>query len=122
MMPVLTEGPHKGEFVVSEGNGSISREVVTILNGRTLKPGTVLGKVTTSGKYRDLDPAGSDGSEVAAAILYDAADASAGDVKAVAIVRLAEVNAAEITWPDGITDNQKQTALGQLASANIIAR
>ncbi len=121
-MPVLIEGPHKGEFIVSEGNGSISREVITILSGRTLHPGAVLGKVTASGKYRDLDPSASDGSEVAAAILHDAADASAGDISAVAIVRLAEINAAEILWPDGITDNQKQTALEQLASANIIAR
>ena len=121
-MPVLVEGPHKGEFVVSEGNNTISRETVTILSGRTLEAGTVLGKVTASGKYRDLDPAGSDGSEVAAAILHDAADASAGDGSAVAIVRVAEINAAEIFWPDGITDNQKQTALGQLAAAYIIVR
>ena len=121
-MPTLTEGPHKGEFIVSEGNGSISREVVTILAGRTLAPGTVLGRVTSSGKYRDLDPALNNGAEVAAAILHDAADASGGDVTAVAVVRLAEVNAAEIVWPDGITDNQRRAALAQLAEKNIIAR
>jgi hypothetical protein len=121
-MPVLVEGPHKGEFVVSEGNGSISREVVAILSGRSLEAGTVLGKVTASGKYRDLDPALTNGAEIAAAILYDATDASGGDAEAVAILRLAEINAAEIIWPDGITANQKQTALGQLAALNIIAR
>jgi hypothetical protein len=121
-MPVLVEGPHKGEFIVTEGNTTNSRETVTILNGRTLEAGTVLGKVTASGKYRDLDPVLSNGAEIAAAILYDAADASGGDVTAVAIIRLAEINAAEIVWPDGITDNQKQTAIGQLAGANIIAR
>jgi hypothetical protein len=38
------------------------------------------------------------------------------------IVRLAEVNAAELVWPAGITAGQKTTALGQLASQNIIAR
>jgi len=121
-MPVLIEGPHKGEFIVSEGNGSISREVVIILSGRTLAPGTVLGKVTSSGKYRDLDPSLNNGAQVAAAILHDAADASGGDASAVAVVRLAEINAAEIVWPDGMTDNQKQTALGQLVALNIIAR
>ncbi len=121
-MPTLTEGPHKGEFIVSEGNGSISREVVTIFSGRTLTPGTVLGKITSSGKYRDLDPALNNGAEVAAAILHDAVDASGGDVTAVAVVRMAEVNAAEIVWPDGVTDNQKRAALAQLAEKNIIAR
>ena len=30
-MPVLTEGRYAGEFVVSEGNGRISRETITVL-------------------------------------------------------------------------------------------
>ena len=122
MMPELSEGLHKGEFLVSEGNGSISREVVTILSGRTLQPGTVLGRLTASGKYRDLNPSATNGAEVAVAILHDAVDAGAGDAQAVAIVRLAEVNAAEIVWPDGISDSQKQTALVQLADTDIIVR
>ena len=37
-------------------------------------------------------------------------------------MRLAEVNAAELVWPGGITAGQKSTALGQLAAINIIAR
>ena len=82
----------------------------------------VLGKVTASGKYRALNPAGADGSQTAAGILYDAVDASAADAEGVAIVRLAEVNAAELIWPAGITGGQKTTALGQFAALNIIAR
>ena len=121
-MPVMTEGQHAGEFVVSEGNGTISRETVTILNGRTLEPGTVLGKVTTSGKYREIDPVATSGAEVAIAVLYDAVDASAGDAPGVVIARLAEVHGGEIVWPDAITDPQKQTAIDQLASATIIVR
>ena len=102
-MPVLQEGRYAGEFVVSEGNGKISRETITVLSGQTLEAGAVLGKVTASGKYKALDPAAVDGSEVAAGILYDAVDASAADAEGVAIVRLAEVNAAELVWPAGIT-------------------
>ena len=92
-MPELQEGRYAGEFVVSEGNGSISRETITVLSGETLEAG--LGKVTASGKYKALDPAAVDGSEVAAGILYDAVDASAADAEGVAIVRLAEVNSAD---------------------------
>jgi hypothetical protein len=110
-MPVLNEGRYAGEFVVSEGNGKISREA-----------GAVLGKVTASGKYKALDPAAVDGSEAAAGILYDAVDASAADAEGVAIVRLAEVNAAELVWPEGITGGEQTTALGELATLNIIAR
>jgi hypothetical protein len=32
-MPELTEGRHAGEFLVSEGNGRISREIITVLSG-----------------------------------------------------------------------------------------
>ena len=121
-MPVLTEGRFAGEFLVSEGNGRISRETITVLSGQTLSTGAVLGKVTASGKYKALDPAAVDGSEAAAGILYDAVDASAADAEGVAIVRLAEVNAAELVWPDGITGGEQTTALGELAALTIIAR
>ena len=121
-MPVLTEGRYAGEFVVSEGNGKISRETITVLSGQNLQAGAVLGKVTASGKYKALAPAAVDGSEAAAGILYDAVDASAADAEGVAVVRLAEVNAAELVWPAGITAGQKTTALGQLAALTIIAR
>jgi Bacteriophage lambda head decoration protein D len=119
-MPELQEGRYAGEFVVSEGDGKISRETITVLSGETLEAGAVLGKVTASGKYKVLDPAAVDGSEAAAGILYD--DASAADAEGVAIVRLAEVNAAELVWPAGITGPEQTTALGELAALNIIAR
>lgn len=121
-MPVITEGRHAGEFVVSEGNGAISRETVTVLNGRALEPGTVLGRVTTSGKYCEIDLAASSGAEVAIAVLYDAVDASAGDAPGVVIARLAEVHGGELVWPAALTDPQKQAAIAQLAAATIIVR
>ena len=121
-MPVLNEGRYAGEFLVSEGNGKISRETITVLSGQNLSAATVLGKVTASGKYKALDPDAVDGSEAAAGILYDAVDASAADAEGVAIVRLAEVNAAELVWPDGISAPEQTTALGELAALSIIAR
>ena len=60
--------------------------------------------------------------EAAAGILYDAVDASTADAEGVAIVRLAEVNAAELVWPAGITGPEQTTALGELAALSIIAR
>ncbi|MGI9433567.1 MAG: head decoration protein [Geminicoccaceae bacterium] len=121
-MPELQEGQHAGEFIVSEGNGTISRETITILSGETLKAGAVLGQVTIGGKYKALDPAAMDGTQTAVAVLYDAVDASAADAEGVAILRLAEVHADELVWPDGIAAGEKTTALGELAGLSIIAR
>lgn len=73
-------------------------------------------------KYKALDLAGTDGSEVACAVLYGHALAATADVRAVANVRQTVVNAGEITWPAGITSNQKLAALAQLNSQTIIAR
>lgn len=121
-MTVLTEGMHTAEFLVSEGNGHISREVVTIAAGADLEPCTVLGKITASGKYVQVDPAAADGSEVAAAVLYAAAKAATADATEVAIVRHAEVNSLALVWPTGITDPEKAAAVAELAAASIIVR
>lgn len=43
-MPVLTEGQHAGEFIVSEANGWRSRDRVTVAEGENLKAGAVVGR------------------------------------------------------------------------------
>ncbi len=215
-MTELVETNHAGGFLVSEGNGSISREAITVLSGQNLQAGAVLGKVATastgtptadagntgdgtigavtvgakgkvgtykvtciepavdggtftvedpdgkeigvakvgsafskgglgftiadgaadfaagdsfdivvaegSGKYKELDPAATDGSDVAAGILYDALDASSADAAGVGIVRNAEVNAAELVWKTGMTAGEIATATEGLAALEIIAR
>lgn len=108
-MTVLTEKHHTGEFVISEANGNRSRENVTILSGEVLEAGTVLGKITSGGKYVAFDSGNGNGSEVANAILLGAVDASAGDTEAAVIARDAEVNGAALVYkaqspPDDITD------------------
>lgn len=45
-MTTLTEGRHAGEFIVSEGNGLISREEITVNAGESLVAGQVLGEIT----------------------------------------------------------------------------
>ena len=100
-MTVFTEGKHTGEFLLSEGNGSISREQVTIAAAASaMVPGTVLGKITASGKYVAYSNAASDGSEVAVGILYAAVPDSASDQKAVIFARHAEVIADLLTGLD----------------------
>ena len=213
-MTVLTEGQHTGEFLVTEANGSLSRETVTVLSGQNLKPGHVLGKVAVgtatgaavsgntgngtigtvsagatakagvytatciepaanggtftvedpdgvnvgtalvgaaftgpvvftiadgttdfvsgdrftitvaagSGKYKEYNPANTDGSQTAVALLLDAVDATGGDKDCVIVARHAEVNAAELIWFSGADANQKAAGLAQLKTHDIIAR
>lgn len=121
-MTVLTMGRQTGEFLVSEANGRLSREVVTVAAGADLVPGTVLGQVTASGDYVALDTAATDGSEVAAAVLYDHAYAAEAPVEVAVIARLAEVRGSDLEWPDGITEGDKAAAVAELAANNIIVR
>jgi hypothetical protein len=212
-MPELIQGQHKSEFIVSEANGTLSRESITVLSGQNLNPGHVLGKVldgsavgaavagntgngtigsvdantsakkgvytltciepasnggtfsvedpdgvtigtatvgvafngavqftiadgatdfvagdrfriTVEGveKFKEYNPANTDGSQIAVAVLLDYADATAADVPGVAIVRQAEVNEAELVWFTAATTDQKAAGLDSLKAVGIIAR
>lgn len=74
------------------------------------------------GKYKEYNPANTDGSQTAVAILYAAVDASAGDQPGVIIARHAEVNAFELVWFTGADADQKDAAIAQLKAQDIIAR
>ena len=117
---VLTEPMRAGEHLVSEVTTQ-SREV-GVITGGAYKPGTVLGKITASGKLTQLAPAANDGSQNAAAILYGYVDASTADKPGTINVRLTEVNGLCLTWPAGITTNQQTAAIAQLAALGILVR
>jgi hypothetical protein len=123
-MTMLTEGKHAGGFLVWEVLRDYTRDTVTIASGAgKLEPGTVLGKITTGGKFTALAPAATNGSQNAAGILWDAVDASTADAAAVVVLRgPAIVNRHEITWPDGATEAQITAATTALATIGIILR
>ena len=122
MTDVAHEGAHTGQFLVSEANGARSRETITLAEGQDLEAGTVLGKVTATGKYAQVAPTATDGTESAAGILFDNVDASAADSKAVAIARDAEVRGSDLVWPEGVTAEQREAAVGELLAAGIVIR
>jgi len=86
-----------------------------------LKRGTVLGKVTASGKYKVVNSANEDGSEVADCILADDTDTTDGDVTAVAY-RTGHFNRKALVFGGSDTaDTHEQTLrmLGILLSENV---
>jgi Bacteriophage lambda head decoration protein D len=128
------EGHHTAEWLLSEAPGHQARDTATLASGNDLPSGRVLGQVSATGKFTELDPSNNDGSEVAAGILYDNVDASAADVECVVIARGAEVKEAvgltndlgtefvSISWPAGATDPQKAQARTELLAAGIVVR
>lgn len=124
MTTTFTEDPHAGEFILSEANGQLSREAVTIESGQTLKAGHVLGQVSASGEYKEYNPGNADGSETAVAVCYSRVDASGGAVDGHPIVaRSAEVNKQKLVWFSGASNAQKTTGKDELQSqSEIISR
>lgn len=126
-MTTLTNHLRAGAFLVSEGNGHISREKVTIYGGFTgaaaLLAGTVLGKITSGGKYAASPVSGADGSQTAVAVLFDDVDPTDGDVEATVIARDAEVRASDLLYEATVdTDPEKAAKAVQLAAVGIIVR
>lgn len=121
-MTPYTEGMHAGEFVLSEANGTRSREEIVVTQaGAALSAGQVLGRITASGKYVPRVTTNSNGSEVAAAILYGNLPAATGDVAAVGFVRDCEVDGNVLTGY-GADATAKAVTKAQLAAVGIIVR
>ncbi|MBY6101298.1 head decoration protein [Nitratireductor aquimarinus] len=126
-MEIKTEGARNLAFVLSEGNGKISRDVVTIASGAgKLEAGTVLGRITASENYvasPEAEIVGKEGAETAMAVLAYRVDATSEDVEAVVIARHAEVKEPMLVF-DASVDNASKIAakLEQLSAATIIAR
>lgn len=101
-MPILQSTPPRlKDFILDEANGQRSREnIVVTQTGAAIVSGTLLGKVTATGKYKPYNNAAADGTEVAAGILYQHLYAATGDVKAVGFVRDCEVVRGALTGLD----------------------
>lgn len=112
------------DVVKTEGPNRISRDEATIASGAgKIVPGQVLGKITASGKLVPVAPAAADGSQTAAKVSLQYADATSADAaRTVVLSRQAEVVAQALVWPVGITTNQKAAAIAQLEAAGIVAR
>lgn len=91
-MPILNQVVKVDEFLLSEANGFLSREEVTVtLSGTALPSGTVMSQLTATGKWVKYLDTGTTGTEVASGILMETEPGITGDVKAVMFVRDCEV-------------------------------
>jgi hypothetical protein len=122
-MPAITEGLNLGDLLKYEAPNLYSRDQVTVAAGQNLVLGNVVGIDTTTDKIKALDPAATDGTEVAAGVLAISIDATLIDrPDGILIARHAMLADHALTWPAGITAPQKSAALSKLKSLGIIVR
>jgi hypothetical protein len=123
-MPVLTQPPTIGDVLKFEVNPNYTRETVTLTGGTAYPVGSVLGRITASGAYTLSPDTGADGSEVAAAVLLYAVDATLADAVGIVVVRgPVIVSRAALAYDASVDDSTKIAAkLDQLVDLGILPR
>ena len=122
-MSVITEGLNLGDLLKYEAPNLYSRDQVTIAAGQNLAIGTVVGIETATSKIKQIDPAATDGTEVAVGGLATSVDATLIDREdGILIARHAVVADHALTWPSGITPLDKAAAIAQLKAAGVLVR
>jgi len=123
-MPVLTQPSTMGDVLKYEINPNYTRETVPLLEGTAYPVGSVLGRITASGKYKLATSGGTDGAQTAGAVLLYAVDATPGDAVGVLLMRgPAIVSRAALAYDGTVDDATKiTTKISQLAALGIIVR
>jgi hypothetical protein len=126
-MPTLTMSPTLGDLLKFELNASYCRETVTLKAGTNYLLGSVLGRITASGKYRhspEASVAGDEGAETAVAVLIEAVDATGGDKTGLVVARSpAIVSKAALVFDASVDDDTKKgTKHAELSTAGIVPR
>jgi len=123
-MTALTQSPTMGDVLKYSENPNYTNEAVTLLTGTNYKVGSVLGKITASGKYKLAAVGAVDGSAVAVAVLLTAADATAGDATGVILARgPAIVSKAALVFDATVNDAPKiATKYAELVAVGIVPR
>lgn len=113
----------KAETMIEHG---FCREAVTVnvASATDLSVGSVLGKVTATGKYVPRDPAGVDGSEVAAAVVIENKSVAATtDTDVAVIVRGPAIVAKDALVFDVAHDAaQTATAISEIEALGVVVR
>ena len=123
-MPSYTEANRIGDVLKREFDPLHCRETVTVVSGQNLTVGTVVGKISASGKYTAYDNDAATGEQAAAGILLFDCDASGGDAKGVILARgPAVVSRDHLVWGAGVTTQaEKDAAYVDFLALGIVAR
>lgn len=123
-MNVINQALNLGDLVKYEEDClNYSRDVVTVEAGQNLPLGCIVGRVTTTGKVKQLDPGAEDGSHLAVGILLGEVDATLIDREdALMLARHGVVASKAVVWPVEISNSQQAAITAQLATLGILIR
>lgn len=122
-MPFITQESNLGDLLKYEAPNLYSRDPVTVAAGQDLPPGTVIGLESATGKAKALDPAASDGTQIAAGVLAFAVNATLIERDdGVLVARHAVVADHAIAWPASVNPVQKDVAIAQLKALGVLVR
>ncbi|PRY23523.1 bacteriophage lambda head decoration protein D [Aliiruegeria haliotis] len=123
-MSPLIQPPSMGDALKYEVNPNYTRETVTLLQGMEYPVGSVLGRITASGKYTLATDGGSDGAETAVGVLLYAVDTTLADATGIVLMRGPAIVAREGLAFDGTVDDATKIATkhSELAAAGILVR
>ncbi len=89
--------------------GNVLTNKGTLITGQNLTAGTVLGRITASGKLTKADQDATNGSELPVGILVHDVDASSADKDCIYYYS-GEFNGALLTWDAGFTTALQKSA------------
>ena len=122
-MTAITEGLNLGDLLKYEAPNLYSRDQITVASGQTLRLGAVVSIVTATGKVKQIDPSATDGSQYAAGVLMQDADAHLADRNdGLMVARHAIVSDHALQWPVGIAAAEQQAAILQLKALGVLVR
>ena len=121
--PPVHEGQNLGDLLKFEADNLYSRDQVTVAADQVLKLGHVVGRLTATGEIAALDPAATDGREVAAGVaIVPITTTTDPSPDGLIVARHATVADHALVWPVRVTPEQRAAAIAQLRGIGILLR
>ncbi|MBT2750002.1 MULTISPECIES: head decoration protein [unclassified Lysobacter] len=121
--PPVHQGLNLGDVVKFEADNLYSRDQVTVAADQVLRLGQVVGRVTATGEMAALDPAATDGREVAAGVaIAPISTTTEPSLDGLIVARHATVADHALVWPRVVTAEQRAAAVAQLRSLGVLVR
>ncbi|MGH8080919.1 MAG: head decoration protein, partial [Lysobacter sp.] len=112
-----------GDLLKFEADNLYSRDHVTVAAGQVLALGQVVGRITATGEIVALDPAATDGRELAAGVAIAPITTSAEpSPDGLIVARHATVADHALVWPRAVTPEQRAAATAQLRGIGVLVR
>ena len=108
-----------GHLIVWLMDDRYCQDTVLLKDGHSAKIGTLIAKLTDEDKYVPFNPKGEDGSETIVGLAIAPTTADGDDEEIVVVSRIAILRRSGIEWPEGITEEEKASALVQIHSLGI---